>query len=215
MDGENFARRGREFHGQVRGRDDGTEGVERGTAKEDSIGCECVNDEKANGNGFSLGSVMKYGVKVNVVAGGNLFSKKAIEGFIIRDHGSVWKLEFLICCPVEDVNGVALVDKDFLDCVVFDFDNDDHGAVLLVIEVVEVIVHEGDGRHAASVMGMSNMVDDWIWRRCFFLAEEVDPPLAKSPEMVLIVPRRGGSVGVTSVRAGWGSWLVDWVGRLS
>jgi len=56
---------------------------------------------------------------------------------------------------------------------------------------------------------------DWIWRRCFFLAEEVDPPLAKPPEMVLIVPRRGGSAGVTSVRAGWGSWLVGWLGRLS
>jgi len=43
----------------------------------------------------------------------------------------------------------------------------------------------------------------------------VDPPLAKPQEMVLIVPRRGGSVGVMSVRAGWGSWLAGWVGRLS
>jgi len=33
---------------------------------------------------------------------------------------------------------------------------------------------------------------DCIWRRCLFLANEVDPPLAKLPEMVLIVPRRGG-----------------------
>ena len=67
MDGENVARRGREFHGQVRSGDDGAEGVERGTTKEDIIGCGCVNDEEADGNGFSLGSVTKYGVKVNVV----------------------------------------------------------------------------------------------------------------------------------------------------
>ena len=65
----------------------------------------------------------------------------------------------MICYPVEDANGVALVDKDFLDCVVFDFDSDDHGVVLLVIEAVEVVVREGDGRHAAYVMGMSNMVN--------------------------------------------------------
>jgi len=34
---------------------------------------------------------------------------------------------------------------------------------------------------------------DWIWWRCFFLAEEVDPPLAKPLEMVLIVPHRDGN----------------------
>jgi len=56
---------------------------------------------------------------------------------------------------------------------------------------------------------------DWIWQRCLFLADEVDPPLAKLPEMVLIVPRRGGSIGVTLVRAGWGSWFAGWFGRLS
>ena len=33
-------------------------------------------------------------------------------------------------------------------------------------------------------------------RRCLFLADEVDPPLAKPLEMVLIVSLRGGSVGV-------------------
>jgi len=42
----------------------------------------------------------------------------------------------------------------------------------------------------------------------------VDPPLAKPPEMVLIVPRRGGSTGVMSVRAGLGSSLAGWAGRL-
>jgi len=31
--------------------------------------------------------------------------------------------------------------------------------VLLVVEVVEVVVCEGYGRHAASVMGMGNVVD--------------------------------------------------------
>jgi len=50
---------------------------------------------------------------------------------------------------------------------------------------------------------------------CLFLAEEVEPPLAKPLEMVLIVPHRGGSAGVTSVRAGWGSWFVGWFGCLS
>ena len=105
----------------------------------------------------------------------------------------------MICCPIEDVNGAALVDKDFLDCIVFDFNSDDHGVILLMIEVVEVVVCKGDGRHVASVLGMVIWLMDWIWWRCFFLVEEVDPPLAKPPEMVLIVPRRGGSVGVTSV----------------
>jgi len=46
---------------------------------------------------------------------------------------------------------------------------------------------------------------DCIWRRCLFLAEEVEPSLAKPPEMVLMVPRKGGLVGVMSVRAGSGS----------
>jgi len=49
---------------------------------------------------------------------------------------------------------------------------------------------------------------DWSWRRCFFLAEEVDPALAKPLEMVLILPRSGGSTKVTSVPAACGSWLV-------
>jgi len=56
---------------------------------------------------------------------------------------------------------------------------------------------------------------DWRWRRCFFLAEEVDPPLAKPPEMVLMVSCSRGSVGATSVRAGWGSRLVGWLEGLS
>ena len=43
----------------------------------------------------------------------------------------------------------------------------------------------------------------------------MDPPLAKPPEMVLMVPRRGGLAGVMLVRAGSGSWLVGCAGRLS
>jgi len=50
---------------------------------------------------------------------------------------------------------------------------------------------------------------DWRGQRCFFLDEEVDSPLAKPLEMVLIVPRSGGSTRLTSVRASYGSW---WLG---
>ena len=82
MDGEDVTKRGGEFHGQVKGGDDGAEGVERGTAKEDIIRCGCVNDEEADGNGFGLGSVTEDDVKVNVATGGNLFSRKAINWFI-------------------------------------------------------------------------------------------------------------------------------------
>jgi len=109
MDGKDVARRGREFHVQMRGGDDGTEGVERGTAKEDIVGCGRVNIRDTDGNGFSLGSITKHDVKVNVAAGGNLFVREAIDWFVIWDHGSVWELEFLICGPVEDVDRAALV----------------------------------------------------------------------------------------------------------
>ena len=215
MDGNEVAIWGGKLHGQMRGGDDDAKGVERAAAKEDVIRCGCVNDEEADKNGLGLGSITEDGVEVNVAASGNLFSRKAINWFIIWDHGCVWKLKLLVCCPVEDVDETVLVDEDFFNCVVFYFNSDDHRVVLLVVEVVEVVVREGDGRHSTSVMGMGNVIDGLIWQRCFFLAEEVDPPLAKPPEMVLIVPRRRGLAGVTSVRAGWGSWLVDWLGRLS
>jgi len=68
-------------------------------------------------------------------------------------------LKFLVCCPVKDVDGIALVDEDFFDCVIFYFNSDDHRVVLLVVEAVEVVVREDYGRHAASMMGMGNMVD--------------------------------------------------------
>jgi len=70
---------------------------------------------------------------------------------------------------------------------------------------VKVIICEDDRRHTASVVGMVMWLMDCIWRRCLFLAEEVEPPLAKPPEMVLMVPRKGGSAGVLSMRAGSGS----------
>ena len=61
--------------------------------------------------------------------------------------------------PVEDVDRAALVNKDFLNGIVFDFNSDDHGVILLVVETVKVVVYEDDGRHAASVMGVGNVVD--------------------------------------------------------
>jgi len=89
MDGEDVAKRGKELHGQMRGGDDSVEGVERRTAKEDIVGCGRVNDKETDGNGFSLGSIAKHDVKVNVVAGGNLFAREAIDWFVIWNHGSV------------------------------------------------------------------------------------------------------------------------------
>jgi len=65
----------------------------------------------------------------------------------------------LIGGPVEDVDRAALVNKDFLNGIVFDFNSDDHGVILLVVETVKVVVYEDDGRHAASVMGVGNVVD--------------------------------------------------------
>jgi len=74
----------------------------------------------------------------------------------------------LICGPVEDVDRAALVNKDFLNGVVFDFNSDDHGVVLLVVEAVKVVVCEVDMRHAVSVMGMGNMVDGLDMAEVFF-----------------------------------------------
>ena len=59
-------------------------------------------------------------MEVDVAAGGYLFARKVIDWFVIRDHSGVRKLDFLVGGPVKDVNGAALVDKDFLNGVVFD-----------------------------------------------------------------------------------------------
>jgi len=106
-----------------------------------------------------LGPLTKDGVEVDVAMGGYLFAREAIDQLVIRDHGGVRKLKFLVGGPVEDVNGAALINKDFLNGVVFDFNSDDHGVILLMVEAMKVVICEDDRRHAASVVGMSNMVD--------------------------------------------------------
>ena len=54
-------------------------------------------------------------------------------------------MQFLVCCPVKDVDGTALVDKDFFNYVIFYFNSDDHRVVLLVVEAMEVVIREGYG----------------------------------------------------------------------
>jgi len=157
--GQDVAGWGREFHGQVRGGDDCAKGIEGRTAQEDVVGCWRVDDKEADWDGFGLGSIPKDGVEVNVAPGGYLFARKAIYWLFVRDHGSVRKLEFLVSGPVEDINRAALINKDFLNNVIFDFNSDDHGVILLVVEAVEVIICEYDRRHTASVVGMGDVVD--------------------------------------------------------
>jgi len=160
---------GRELHGQMGGGDDSVESVERRTTQEDIVGCGRVDDKEADGNGFGLGSVTKHGVKVDVAAGGYLFTRKAIDWFVIWDHGNVRKLEFLIGGLVENVNRAALVDKDFLNGVVFDVNSDDHFVVLLVVEAVKVVVCEDDRRHATFIMQMGDVVDGLNMAEVFLL----------------------------------------------
>ena len=61
-----------------------------------------------------MGPFTNDGVEVDVATGGYLFAREAIDRLVIRDHGGVQKLKFLVGGPVQDVNGVALIDKDFL-----------------------------------------------------------------------------------------------------
>jgi len=116
-------------------------------------------DKEADWDGFGLGPLTKDGVEVDVATGGYLFAREAIDRLVIRDHGGVRKLEFLVGGPAEDVNGATLIDKDFLNGVVFDFNSDDHGVILLMVEAIKFVICEDDGRHAAFVMGMGDMVD--------------------------------------------------------
>jgi len=60
-----------------------------------------------------------------------------------------------------------LIHKYFLNGIVFDFDGDDHGVVLLVVEAVEVVICEYDGGHTTSVVGMSDMVDELYMAKVF------------------------------------------------
>jgi len=159
VDGEDVTRRGRELHGQVGGGDNSAKGVEGRTTQEDIVGCWRVNDKEADWNGFGLASLMKHGVEVDVAVGGYLFARKAIDWFVIWGHSSVQELEFLVGGLVEDVNGAALVDKDFLNGVVFDFNSDDHGVIFLMVEAMKVVICEDDGRHTTSMVGMGDMID--------------------------------------------------------
>ena len=159
MDGKDVTERGRELHGQVRGGNDGAKGIEGRTAQEDVIGCWRVDDKEANWDGFSLCPLPKDGVEVDVATGGYLFARKAINWLVIWDHDGVRKLKFLVGGPVEDINGATLINEDFLNSVVFDFNSDNHGVILLMVEAVKVVIREGDRRHMAFVVGMSDMVD--------------------------------------------------------
>jgi len=159
VDGKDVARRGRELHGQVRGGDEGVKGVEGRTTQEDIVGCWHVDDKEADWDCFGLGPLTKDGVEVDVATGGYLFTREAIDWLVIWDHGGVWKLKFLVGGPVEDINGAALINKDFLNNVVFDFNSDNHGVILLMVEAMKVVICEDDRRHAASVVGMGDMVD--------------------------------------------------------
>ena len=112
---------------------------------------------------------------------------------------------------VEDVDGAALVNKDFFNGVVFDFNSDDHGVILLMVEAMKVVIYEDDGRHTTFVVGIGDMIDGLDMVEVFLSGRRDGPPLAKPPEMVLMVPRKG--VGRGDVGAG--SWLAGWGGRLS
>ena len=159
MDGEDVTGRGRELHGQVKGGDNGAKDVEGRTAQGDIVGCWRVDDKEADWDGFGLGPLTKDGVEVDVATGGYLFTREAIDWLIIRDHGGVRKLKFLVGGLVKDINRVALINKDFLNSVVFDFNCDDHGVILLMVEAMKVVICEDDRRHAAFVVGMGDMVD--------------------------------------------------------
>ena len=80
-----------------------------------------------------MGPFTKDGMEVNVATGGYLFAREAIDRLVIRNHGGVRKLKFLVGGPVQDVNGAALINKDLLNDIVFDFHSDDHGVILLMV----------------------------------------------------------------------------------
>jgi len=106
-----------------------------------------------------LGSLPKDGVEVDVATGGYLFTREAIDWLVIWDHGGVRKLKFLVGGPVEDINGAALIHEDFLNSVVLDFNSDNHGVILLIVEAMKVVIGEDDRRHAVPVVRMGDMVD--------------------------------------------------------
>jgi len=52
-----------------------------------------------------------------------------------------------------------LVDENLFDRVVPEFDCDDHGVVLLVVDTMKIIVRKGNERHATSVVIMGYVVN--------------------------------------------------------
>jgi len=52
-----------------------------------------------------------------------------------------------------------LVDKHIFYRVVLEYYSDDHGIILLVVDIVEVIVSKGNGRHATSVVRLGYVID--------------------------------------------------------
>ena len=143
----------------MRGGNDSAKGIEGMTAQEDVVGCWRVDDEEADWDGFSLGSFPKDGVEVNVALSGYLFTRKAIYWLVIWDHGGVRKLKFLVGGPVKDIDRAALINEDFLHNVIFDFNSDNHGVILLMVETVKVIICEDDRKHTAFMVGMGDVVD--------------------------------------------------------
>ena len=47
------------------------------------------NDEEADMDSLGLGAVAEDGMDINIAASGNFFPRKAINWFIVLDHGSV------------------------------------------------------------------------------------------------------------------------------
>jgi len=96
--------------------------------------CGCVYDKEADGDCLSLRCFPENNVEVYISTSGDFLSGEPVDRFIIGDRGSGWQMEFLVSCPVKYV-------------------------ILLVVDVVEVVVSEGDGGHVASVVRVSYVVD--------------------------------------------------------
>jgi len=204
----------RELDGQVGGGDDSAKGVEGRTTQEDIVGCWRVDDKETDWDGFGLGSLTKDGVEVDVATGGYLFAREAIDRLVIRDHGGVRKLEFLVGGPVEDVNRAALVDKDFLNGVVFDFNSDDHGVILLMVEAMKFVIYEDDGRHATSVVGMGDVVDGLDMAEVFLSCRRGGSSTSETTRDGVNGATQG-RVGGSDVGAGRFEFLVSRLGRAS
>ena len=162
-----------------------------------------------------MGPLPKDGVEVDVATGGYLFTKEDIDWLVIWNHGSVQKLKFLVGGPVEDINGAALINEDFLNSVVLDFNSDNHGVILLMVEAMKVVICKDDRRHAASVVGMGDMIDGLDMAEVSFSGRRSGSSTSEATRDGVDGAAKGGSTGVMSVQAGSGSWLGGWTGHLS